>query len=711
MNFSKLLKHNDILLAVAIMTIVGMLLIPMPPVLLDILLVGNLGLAITIMMVTLYTKEPLEYSTFPTVLLLVTLFRLGLNVSATRLILTSGDAGSVIHAFGNFVIGGNYLVGILIFTILVVINFIVITNGSGRVAEVAARFTLDAMPGKQLSIDADLNAGLINEEQARTRRKKIQQEADFHGTMDGASKFVKGDAIAAIVITLVNIIGGLVIGVFQLGYSIPDAMSHFTILTVGEGLVSQMPALIISTATGFLVTRVSNDNSLSDDIQGQMFENPKVIGIVGALLGMLGLVPGMPTFTFLGLAVVLGLASFLLNQNRKKVAFEAEEADKQKQTQEAMDKRKATNNDVMNLLDVETLELEIGYRLVPLLEASQGGDLLDRITQIRRQVALELGFVLPSVRVRDNLQLQPNVYNIKLRGVNMDTGTVWPEMLMAMGPDGQTDHALDGIEAVEPAFGLPVLWIRPELKEQAEMAGYSVISPSAVIATHLTEFIKKHAPEILSRVDVDKLLDNVKQKAEALVDDLIPEQLNTSELLVVLQQLLREKVCIRDMVSILESLSYHCRIKKDIDYLTEQCRLALSRHITKQHAEPESGELLVMTLNPRLEEQLVNALSQDGQLLGLSPVITQQMLDSISQTVQRVLTNEQTQPVLLCHSKVRLAARRMIERLLPQIPVLSYAEIGPSVKIRAVGEVSIQQLGGPDTVASQMGYATAPAMA
>ena len=691
MNFSVITKQTDILLAIAIMTIIAMLLLPMPAFMLDILITINIALSVTILLVTIYTQEALEYSSFPTILLISTLFRLGLNVSSTRLILTSGDAGAVIHAFGNFVIGGNYLVGILLFIILVVINFIVITNGAGRVAEVAARFTLDAMPGKQLSIDADLNAGIINEQQARERRAKIQKEADFHGTMDGASKFVKGDAIAAIIITLVNIIGGLIVGVFQQGLPIQEAVSHFTILTVGEGLVSQMPALIISTATGFLVTRVtSKDSHLGDEISIQMFQSPKIFTIVACLLGALAVIPGLPTIPFL---MIGGICGFTAYQIRSHKSTEAKDAAAKKITENTDTQKKNRNSQeaMMNLLNVEALELEIGYRLVPLLEIEHGGDLLDRITQIRRQMATELGFLLPSVRVRDNLQIPATEYNIKLRGITLETGEVRPEMLMAMGGDLDSLEGIDAIEAREPAFGLPAIWVPKTQKEEIENRGFTVVTPTAVIATHLTEFVKKNAAEIISRQDVDKVLENIKKKSESTVTDVIPDQITVSELVIILQQLLREKVSIRDMSSILDSIGYHARVKKDIDYLAEQCRIILSRQICKQYLNPETQELPVITLSPQLEEILAAGVSQDGHLLAVSPKITQGLMDAISREVEKVLTDFGVQPVLLSHSQIRLPLRRLTERILNTLPVMSYNEIGPSIKAKAVGNIDVSE--------------------
>lgn len=687
LNWKQLLKHNDVLLAVGIVLVVTMMLIPLPPLLLDILLTVNIALSVTILLVTLYTQEPLQYSTFPTILLFSTLFRLGLNVSTTRLILLNGEAGQVVHAFGNFVIGGNYVVGMLIFIILIIINFIVITNGAGRVSEVAARFTLDAMPGKQLSIDADLNAGMIDDREAKRRRQNIQREADFYGTMDGASKFVKGDAIAAIIITVINVVGGLIIGVMQMGMPLEQAAATFTTLSVGDGLVSQMPALIISAATGILVTRVNDSEmSLGDEIGGQMFQNPKVMAIMGGLMLVMGMVPGLPNLPFLAIgALAVGGSFMLVKAKREQAEMQVLEDSKAK----AIQTKKATTENVLDLLQVEMMELEIGYRLVPLIEADAGGDLLERISQIRRQVAMELGFVLPSVRVRDNLQLPPNQYNIKLRGVTIESGEVIADLWLAMSTDPDITEPIDGIDTKEPAFGLPALWIEADEKEHAEVAGYTVVSASAVVSTHLTEVIKKNSADILGRADVQNLLTNVKKVNDSLVSDLVPDILTEAEIHIILQNLLREKVSVRDMVTILEALSYHCRVNKDPDYLTEQVRMALSRSICKQHQNPENGELPVVTLDPAVEEQIAQGLTPDGQMLALGPVFTQKLITALNQEIERVIGTQGIQPVILCNARLRLPFRRLIERLLPQIAVLSYNEIGPSVRATAVGTVRI----------------------
>ncbi|MDD3150106.1 MAG: flagellar biosynthesis protein FlhA [Candidatus Gastranaerophilales bacterium] len=691
---AELLRDNDILLAVGLVVIVTMMIIPLPSVVLDILLTVNISLSLIIMLVCLYTSEPLQYSSFPTILLVATLFRLGLNVSSTRLILLYGDAGEVIDSFGQFVIGGNYVVGAVIFAILVIINFMVITNGAGRVAEVAARFTLDSMPGKQLSIDADMNSGLINEEEAKARRRKIEREADFYGTMDGASKFVKGDATAGIIITIVNIIGGLIIGMAQQGMDFATAATTFTILTVGDGLVSQLPALIISTSTGLIVSRASGqDKSLSQDIQEEMFGDPKVLFIVSGLLIVFGIVPGLPTIPFWLIGFSLGFCGYSrykgLNKKKdeeaqvKQASFDA----KQGKAEGGGVKPLASRESVMELLTVEPMEIEIGYRLVPLLDIEQGGDLLERIAQIRKQTALDFGIVLPSIRVRDNLQLSPNTYQIKLKGIPVESGEVYPDKFLAMDSGMSAGVKIDGLSAVEPAFGLPAIWIEERNREFAESNGYTVVSPSAVVSTHLTEIIKKNAASILSRDDVNQLLDNLKKTSEALIDDTLKD-VSTSEIQIVLQNLLREKVPVRDLQTILETISTYSKSNKNSDFLTEQCRMSLARSICKQNLT-DSGELLAITLSPEIENAIASGISQDRQNLTLDPIFTRRMIDNLNSEIEKVLTTIGQQPVILCSSPIRIAFRKLIERTFPQISVMSYNEISQNINAKSVGVVRV----------------------
>ena len=695
---SSLLKNNDIIMAIGIVIIVAMMIIPLPPMLLDILLTLNISLSVIILLVCLFIKEPLEYSSFPIILLVATIFRLGLNVSSTRLILLNGAAGEVINSFGQFVVGGNYIVGFIIFILLVVINFMVITGGATRVAEVSARFTLDSMPGKQLSIDADLNSGLINEDQAKARRRKLEREADFYGTMDGASKFVKGDATAGIIITVVNIFAGIVIGLWQMKMDIMTALNTFTILTVGDGLVSQLPALLISFSTGLIVSRASGqEDSLSDDIKKEMFSNPIVLAIVSVLLFLLGMVPGMPTIPFIMVSLTLGWMAYSKNkaEKDKKVAEEkaAEEAKKQEGglggVKAGKKKKKATRESVMELLNVETIEMEIGYRLVPLLDVEQGGDLLERIAQIRRQTALDLGIVLPSIRVRDNLQLAPNNYQIKLKGVPIETGEVYPDRSLAMNSGGSdNDLSINGISAIEPAFGLPAIWVEEKDKEIAETYGYTVVSPSAVISTHLTEVIKKNAAEIVSRADIQQLIDNLKKEvSEEYVADLMKD-LTVAEVQQIVYNLLKERVSVRDLKTILEVLSLQSRVSKNADYLTEQVRQALSRSICKQNLA-DTGELLAVTLAPDVENTIAQGVSPDGSSLTLDPEFTRKLLDNLNNELERAISTSGNQPVILCSSPIRLPFRRLIERTYPQIAVMSYNEISNNVKAKSIGVVKV----------------------
>lgn len=689
---SNILKNNDIVLAIGLVVIVCMMVIPLPAPMLDLLLTVNISLAVVILLVCLYTQEPLDYSSFPTVLLIATLFRLGLNVSSTRLILLHGQAGNVINSFGEFVVGGNYVVGAVIFCILVLINFMVITGGATRVAEVSARFTLDKMPGKQLSIDADLNSGLINEDQAKERRRKLERETDFYGTMDGASKFVKGDATAGIVITIVNIIGGLIIGVVQLHMNVQQALGTYTILTVGDGLVSQIPALLISTATGLIVSRATGkDESLSTDIKNEMFSDPRVLGVVSGLLATMGVIPGMPTAPFLIIAAVAGGMAFMKTKEKKTLAQTQEAQKLEQEQQEKLGKKekraKATKESVMELLNVDTIEIEVGYRLVQLLNVEMGGDLLERIAQIRRQTALDLGIVLPSIRVRDNLQLSPNSYQIKLKGVALESGEVYPERYLAMcAGDPVGNIAINGIHAIEPAFGLPALWIEGKDKDLAEMSGYTVVSASAVISTHITEVIKKCAFEIVSRFDIQQLIDNLKKEvSEEYVDDIMKD-ISIGDVQIVVQNLLKEGVAIRDLKTILETISLQSKINKNPNFLTEHVRQALSRNICKQNLA-DTGDLYVITLAPDIENTIAKGASPDGTSVTLDPSFTRMLFDKMNIELEKAITATGNQPVILCSSPIRLLFRKLVERTYPQIAIMSYNEISPNVKVKSVGLV------------------------
>lgn len=569
--------------------------LPLPTWLLSFLLIINLSLALTIVLVAMFTREPLQFSIFPSLLLITTLFRLSLNVSTTRSILKNGDAGQVIEAFGQFVVGADPVIGFIVFIILVIIQFVVITKGSERVAEVAARFTLDAMPGKQMSIDADLNAGLITEQQARERRRNIEREADFYGAMDGASKFVKGDAIVGIIILIINVIGGLIIGMVYFNLSIRESAERFTLLSVGDGLVSQIPALLISTATGIIVTRAASDGNLSEDITSQIFAYPKLLYVVAATIAILGLTPiGPITFPIAG---VLAFGGYKMQKAQIQELSMTEQLEEEKEIEQVR-----SPENIVQLLQIDPIEFEFGYGLIPLADANQGGDLLDRVIMIRRQIALELGLMVPVVRIRDNIQLKPNQYVIKIKGNKVAEGDILLDHYLAMNA-GIEDDSITGIQTVEPAFGLPALWINDEMREQAEMAGYTVVDAPSVVATHLTEVIKKHSAELLGRQEVKTLIDHVKESQPALVDELVPNLLTVGEIQKVLANLLKEKISIRNLVTIFETLADYATYSKDPGILTEYVRQSLSRQITLQYTEPNQP-LKVITIGPGLEKKL-----------------------------------------------------------------------------------------------------------
>lgn len=691
----RILRQGDIGMAVLMILVVALMMVPLPTWVLDILLTLDLTLALLVMMVSLYVERPLEFSTFPTLLLMLTLLRLALNISSTRLILTHGDAGKVIETFGTFVIGGNYIVGVLIFIILVVVQFVVITNGAGRISEVAARFTLDAMPGKQMAIDADLNSGLIDEDQARTRRKEIQQEADFYGSMDGASKFVRGDAIAGIVITFINIIGGILLGTLQRGMTIQDAMGRYTLLSIGDGLVSQIPAMIIAIGTGVLVSRAAGESNLGERVSRQILNVPRGLLVVSFFLLVVGLftpLPKLPFLLFSGILAAVGIV--MLRQEANEVKDEdLKEAEKAAlpAAQAGMIAARKEPEDMIKLLKVDPIELEIGYRLIPLVDAEQGGDLLERITKIRRQMALQMGLVLPPIRVRDNIQLKPRDYSVKLRGVEIAKGEIHVGHYLAMNP-GVASEALDGIQTVEPVFQLPAVWIAENHKERAEMLGYTVFDPSTVVATHLTEMVKRHAAEILTRQDVQRLLDNVREEAPAVVDELIPALLSVGEVQAVLQNLLRERVSIRDQIPILEALATHGRATKDPDQLTEYARQALARSIC-QPFRTAQGYLPAMTLAAEVEQLLVESVTRTDQGLSLTlePQLAQQLIASISRRIEETAAKGYHQPVLICSSKIRLVLRRLTERSLPMLTILSYNEVmGQEAQIQTIARVDLR---------------------
>jgi flagellar biosynthesis protein FlhA len=669
----RLMQYSDILLALGVAMILGMMIIPLPEGVLDVLIVANVSMAMTMLLVAMYITEPLQFSSFPSMLLLATLFRLGLNISASRLILLHGHAGDVIASFGNFVVGGNYVVGVVIFLILIIIQFVVITNGAGRVAEVAARFTLDSMPGKQMSIDADLNAGAIDETTARARRKAVQQEADFYGAMDGASKFVKGDAIAGVVIIIVNVIGGIVIGVFQLGMPIGQALGNYTLLTVGDGLVSQIPAILISTATGIIVTRAASDGNLGRDIATQVLANPRALFMTSGALLALALVPGLPKVPmFLMAGAIAGTAVLVRNHVRAQASDEMALA--------PAPSGNAEPENVHKYLRVDPIEVEIGYALIPLTDAEQGGTLLGRVTLIRRQVALDLGIVLPTIRIRDNAELGPNQYTIKLRGVPVAGGEVRPRWLLAMNP-GMVEEEMEGIPAVEPAFGLPAVWINGAERERAEVLGYTVVDPPSVIITHLSEVIRSHAASILSRQDVQSLLDHVKDEHPALVNELVPAVLTLGQVQRVLQNLLRERVSVRDLVTVLEAITDQAHVTNDADALAEHVRQALARQITRQYAA-EDGRMSVITVASAWQQELAKNIVQTerGPGLHVEPGAAQRFLVHIREAMERLAASGH-QPIILSPARLRLPLRRFTELALPSVVVLSYSEISPNTEV------------------------------
>jgi flagellar biosynthesis protein FlhA len=675
---ARFLGQSDIMLAVAVVGIVAIMVIPLPSAVLDIFQVINIATALTILLVSMYITEPLEFSVFPSLLLITTLFRLALNISATRLILLNGAAGKVIDAFGAFVVGGNYVVGVVVFLILVIIQFVVITNGAGRVAEVAARFTLDAMPGKQMAIDADLNAGLITEQEARRRRRSVEHEADFYGAMDGASKFVKGDAIAGIIIIVINIIGGFVIGVLQRGMSLTDALQTYTLLTVGDGLVTQIPALLISTATGIIVTRTASESSLGNDVVTQLMANPRALAIVAGILAAFGLVPGMPMLPFVGCAAALGGVAWV--SSRGVSVAEVAPAEPEKSAD-------AEQDDPVSLLRLDPMETEIGYGLIPLVDEKSGG-ILSRVAAIRRQMAQELGIMVPTVRVRDNLQLAPNAYAIKLRGVEVGQGELMPNRLLALGM-GAEDDAVEGVKTTDPAFGLPAVWITEASRERVEAMGFTVVDPISVFSTHFTEIARNFAPQILGRQEVQTLLDAAKASHPAVVEELIPSVLSASEIHRVLQNLLRERVSIRNLVGILEALAVDGRSSRDPDVLSEQARRALGREICQPLREAD-GSLHVVTIGPDAEQLMANALlaTDRTSVMALEPGVAHRMLQQLGQEIQRV-TEAGHLPIILCSGRIRLSMKRLTERSMPNLVVLAYTEIPGDFKVHSDANISL----------------------
>lgn len=679
-------KYSDVAVAAGVVGVLIIMIMPLPTMLLDVLLAFSITSALIILLVAMYLIQPLEFSVFPSLLLVITLYRLSLNIASTRLILLHGNegtaaAGQVIKSFGGFVVGGNYVVGAVVFLILVLINFIVITKGSVRTAEVAARFTLDAIPGKQMSIDADLNAGIIDEAEAKQRRQKLQQEADFYGSMDGAIKFVRGDAIAGIIITLVNIIGGLFIGVFQQGMGLADAAQVYTLLTIGDGLISQLPALIVSTAAGIVVTRAASEMNLGKELTQQILIKPRVFVIAAGVLFFFGMIPGLPHIAFIILSILAGVIAYLTIEAQKK-----EEGEKREKIVEAA--AKAPEPGVETLLPLDVMELEIGYELIPLVDTERGGDLLERIKSIRRQFALDMGIIVPPLHIRDNLQLKQGDYSILIKGVEVTRGQLKMNQYLAMNP-GTATAEVKGIPTKEPTFGLPALWITEGEKDRAQIAGYTVVDVVTVITTHIKEVIKSHAHEILGRQEVQALLDNLKERNPKVIEELIPGLLSLGGVQKVLQNLLKEQISIRDLSTILETLADYAPLSKDIDLLTEYVRQALARPITKQYQAPD-GSLPVVTIDREIEDMISQSIksTEHGSYLALEPNLAQRILTKLKDTLERFSTTNY-QPVILASPQVRMHLRRLTERFIKNLIILSYNEVAPNVRIQTLGVVKL----------------------
>jgi flagellar biosynthesis protein FlhA len=681
----KLSSYSDLIAAGAVVLVVVMMIVPLPAMLLDLFITLNISIALAIVVATLYLPRALDFSSFPSLLLLTTLFRLAINISVTRLILLEGDAGHVVEAFGSFVVGGNVVVGLIVFLILVVIQFVVITNGAGRVAEVSARFTLDAMPGKQMAIDADLNAGQITEEEARTRRDDISREADFHGAMDGASKFVKGDAIAAILITLINLIGGIIVGVAQQGMPFNEAVQHFSLLTVGDGLTAQIPALLISVATGILVTRSASNTDLGSDVADQIMAQKKAPLVAGVVICAFALVPGLPKLPFL----IVGGVFFMIGRalkDRPTVA-EAKAAADEAAAKAALPGPLSPRDQAIEALQIDPLELCIGFGLVPLVDQGAGGTLLQRVGAVRRQIAGELGTVIPSVRIHDEIGLASHEYVLKVRGSEVARGRTMAGHQLALDP-GDAVGQLNGVATTEPAFGLPAWWIPDGVRPEAEALGYTVVDPESVIVTHLTETIRGHTADLLTRQDTRALLDQLKEVNAAVVEEVVPELLSVGEIQRVLQALLREGVSIRDLGAIVEAVGDRARLTRDPSLLAEYARQALGRTILAGHLDDEH-RLRAISLDPAVEAEVSQAIAQtpDGEYLAMEPMRAQALVQSLSaqsdQAVQRG-----RRPVLICSSRTRRHLRRLVEQALPQLSVCAYNEIAPGISVETIGVVT-----------------------
>jgi len=686
-------ESSDILMVLAFIGILMAMILPLHPIILDFFLALNISLGIVVLITTMYTQRPLDFNIFPSLLLMLTLFRLSLNVASTRLILLHGSegpeaAGAIIMSFGAFVVGGNYVVGLIIFIILVLINFMVITKGAGRIAEVAARFTLDAMPGKQMAIDADLNAGMIDEIEAGERRAAIARESEFHGAMDGASKFVRGDAIAGIIITLINIGAGFIIGVVQQGMPLCEALTNYTLLTVGDGLVSQIPALLISAAAGLLVSRSGAESKMGQDFAKHLFSSTTPVMVGGVVIFLMGAIPGLPTIPFMTLGITMGtIAWYFLGQEEKKAEEKQQETEKA-QTQ-AQEEAPGKPEDVDHLLRLDTMELEVGYGLIPLVDKQQDGTLLGRIKAIRRQFATEMGIIVPPIHIRDNLNLSPAQYRLMIKGVEAAGSELMVNHYLAMDPGGAAKK-IDGIDTVEPAFNLPALWIPMSREEEAKFAGYTVVDNSTVIATHLTEIIRNNAHNLLSRQDVQHLMDNLAKSSPKVVEELVPNLLSVGAVQKVLQNLLRERISVRDLLTIVETLADFAPAGKDPDLLTEYVRQRVAKGMLAPYLQP-GKKLQVMTLDRKLEEILIKNIKRTdhGTYLALEPVLITEFVGAVSKQVEKLITLN-TQPVLMTSPTLRRHVRRLIEPSLPNVFVVSHAEIVDDINLQAVGKVSLK---------------------
>lgn len=680
---AKLQNNSDIYMAIVLIGILALMVVPLPAFILDIFLAANITIALAILLVGLYTTQPLDFSVFPSILLVTTLFRLSLNIASTRLILLHGNegveaAGSVIKAFGQFVVGGNYVVGAVIFLILVIINFVVITKGAGRVAEVAARFTLDAMPGKQMAIDADLSSGMITEKEARIRRSKVSREADFYGSMDGASKFVRGDAVAAVLIMMTNIVGGFIIGVWQKGMPLDTALTNYTLLTIGEGLVAQIPALIISTAAGIIVTRSADENNFGHEITGQFLNHPKAFYVCSGVLFCFGIIPGLPHFAFFLLS---GLSYIVAKAAREKV--QVVEEDEDIVTGGAADEN---GDQITAIRPVDLLELEVGYGLVPLVDAAQQGELLERIRSIRKTFAQKMGFIVPPIHIHDNLQLKPHEYSFLIKGAKVGGSNLTGQFL-AMD-SGQATGALEGNSTIEPVFGLPAIWIKGTQKEDAQINGYTVVDSTTIMATHISEIIKKHAHELVGRQELQQLLDNLATSCPKVVDELVPSLLSLGTVLKVIHGLLKENVSIRDLRTILEILADYGNMTKDPDVLTEFVRQGLGRYIVEQYKQ-DGDVLSLLALDRQLEEIIAESVqpSDQGGFLAIEPGVAQRILQNIRQGMDK-FNQTGSHPVLLASPSVRRHVKKLTERFLPTLAVLSHNEIPSNIKVKSIGVVN-----------------------